>query len=88
MQNAQKGHGSYPPSPGAPRRAVPQARPQPTTAYQGVAGMIPTARVQRGHSHAARCASKGIVPAIPSTVFSILLAGASVKCQYRAWRLV
>jgi hypothetical protein len=27
-QDAQKGHGSHPPSPGAPRRAVPQARPQ------------------------------------------------------------
>ena len=26
MQDAQKGHGSHPPSPGAPRRAVPQAR--------------------------------------------------------------
>ena len=28
MQDAQKGHGSHPPNPGAPRRAVPQARPQ------------------------------------------------------------
>jgi hypothetical protein len=27
--------------------------------------MIPTARVQRGPSEAARCASKGIVPATP-----------------------
>ena len=29
----------------------------PITVYQGVAGMIPTARVQRGPSEAARCAS-------------------------------
>jgi len=28
VQDAQKGHGSHPRSPGAPRRAVPQARPQ------------------------------------------------------------
>jgi hypothetical protein len=35
--------------------------------------MIPTARVQRGPSEAARCASKGIVPATPSPIFSILL---------------
>ena len=28
MQDAQKGYGSHPPSPGAPRRAVPRARPQ------------------------------------------------------------
>ena len=34
--------------------------------------MIPTARVQRGPSEAARCASKGIVPATPSPFFSIL----------------
>ena len=34
--------------------------------------MIPTARVQRGPSEAARCASKGIVPATPLH-FSILL---------------
>ncbi len=33
--------------------------------YEGVAGMIPTARVQRGLSQAARCASTGIVPATP-----------------------
>ena len=31
----------------------------------GVGGMIPTARVQRGLSQAARCASTGIVPATP-----------------------
>jgi hypothetical protein len=36
--------------------------------------MIPTARVQRGPSEAARCASTGIVPATPSSLFlSILL---------------
>ena len=34
--------------------------------------MIPTARVQRGPSEAARCASTGIVPATPP-LFSILL---------------
>jgi hypothetical protein len=28
MQDAQKGQTSHPPNPGAPRRAVPQARPQ------------------------------------------------------------
>ena len=28
QQDAQKGRGSHPPNPGAPRRAVPQARPQ------------------------------------------------------------
>jgi len=28
MQAAQNVHGSHPPNPGAPRRAVPQARPQ------------------------------------------------------------
>ena len=38
-----------------------------------VGGMIPTARVQRGPSEAARCASKGIVPATPSPIFSTLL---------------
>ena len=32
----------------------------------GVAGMIPTARVERAHSYRARSASKGIVPATPS----------------------
>src|SRR2546421_11429075 len=37
-----------------------------------MAGMIPTARVQRGPSEAARCASTGIVPATPPP-FSILL---------------
>ncbi len=35
--------------------------------------MIPTARVQRGPSEAARCASKGIVPAIPTSFFSTRL---------------
>ena len=34
--------------------------------------MIPTARVQRGSSETARCASTGIVPAT-SPLFSILL---------------
>jgi hypothetical protein len=43
--------------------------------FQGVAGMIPTARVQRGLSQAARCASTGISPAIPNSFFSILLEG-------------
>ena len=38
----------------------------------GVGGMIPTARVQRGKSATARCASKGIVPATPSPIFNIL----------------
>ena len=32
----------------------------------GVAGMIPTARVERAHSDRARSVSKGIVPATPS----------------------
>jgi hypothetical protein len=44
--------------------------------------MIPTARVQRGPSEAARCASKGIVPATPTLFFSILL-GAGSQCQRR-----
>ena len=34
--------------------------------FKGVAGMIPTARVQRGPSEAARCASTGTVPATPA----------------------
>ena len=38
----------------------------------GVAGIIPTARVQRGPSQAARCVSTGIVPATPASSFSIL----------------
>ena len=42
--------------------------------------MIPTARVQRGPSEAARCASTGIVPATPP-LFSILLR------QYHIQRL-
>src|SRR4026207_472264 len=50
--------------------------PEPFYFY-GVAGMIPTARVQRGESATARCASKGIVPAIPSPIFSILLKEAA-----------
>src|SRR5438132_10061347 len=49
-QNAQKGR---------------SARPQPTITLLGVAGMIPTVRVQRGLSQVARCASTGIVPATP-----------------------
>ena len=35
--------------------------------------MIPTARVQRGPSEAARCASTGIVPGHPDPFFNILL---------------
>ena len=35
--------------------------------------MLPTARVQRGPSEAARCAGTGIVSATPATFFSILL---------------
>ena len=46
-------------------RALAHARPLRTIPFQGVAGMTPTARVQRGPSEAARCASKGIVPATP-----------------------
>ncbi len=34
--------------------------------------MIPTARVQRGPSEAARCASTGIVSVIPPPFFSTL----------------
>ena len=74
LQDAKKGQTSYPPNPGAPGRALPQARPQRAIIFQGVAGMIPTARVQRGPSEAARCASTGIVPATPP-LFSILPAG-------------
>ena len=37
--------------------------------------MVPTARVQRGLSQAARCASTGIVPATPNFFFNILLEG-------------
>ena len=37
----------------------------PITVYQGVAGMIPTARVQRRSSETARCASKEIILATP-----------------------
>src|SRR5512134_868488 len=62
-----------PAPPGTPRRALSQARLQRAIALFGVAGMIPTARVQRGPSEAARCASKGIVPATPSSLFSIRL---------------
>src|SRR5205085_10408874 len=60
------------PNPGAPRRALSQARPQQTSALQGVGGMIPTSRVERAHSYRARSASKGIVPAAPFPFFSIL----------------
>jgi hypothetical protein len=45
QQDAQKGRTSHPPSPGAPRRAVPQARPQRAVTLKGWGGMIPTARV-------------------------------------------
>jgi hypothetical protein len=38
------------------------------TLTKGVDGMVPTARVQRGSSETARCASKGIVPSTPPTV--------------------
>ena len=44
------------------------ARPQRAITYHFTKGgweMIPTARVQRGLSQAARCASTGIVPATP-----------------------
>jgi hypothetical protein len=43
-QDAQKGQTSHPPNPGAPRRALSQARPQRAITFKGVAGMIPTAR--------------------------------------------
>ena len=46
--------------------------PAAGVSLKGVAGMIPTARVQRGSSEAARCASTGIIPATPP-LFSILL---------------
>ena len=42
--------------------------------------MIPTARVQRGPSEAARCASTGIVPAAPP-IFSILLKRLDYQLQ-------
>ena len=48
--------------------------------------MIPTARVQRGPSEAARCASKGIVPGYPISFFSILLgigSGCRQACFFR-----
>ncbi len=61
------------PNPGAPRRALSQARPQQTSALQEVGGMILTARVERAHSYRARSASKGIVPAASFPFFSILL---------------
>ncbi len=79
-QDAQKGLCFHPPDPGgyftrppgvcedslfAQGRALSQARPQRTIPFQGVTGMIPTARVQRGPSKAARCTSKGIVPTTP-----------------------
>jgi len=35
--------------------------------------MTPIARVKRGSSEAARCASMGFVPATPPSFFSILL---------------
>ena len=47
------------------------------TTFKGVAGMIPTARVQRGLSQAARCASTGIVPATPP----LLLDGGFEEAQ-------
>jgi len=72
VQAAQKVQTSHPPNPGAPGRALSQARPQRTSIFIGVGGMIPTARVQRGPSEAARCASTGIVPGTPLPFFSIL----------------
>ena len=51
---------------------VPQGRSE-NSHHEGVDGMAPTARVQRGPSQAARCASKGIVPATPPPLFSLLL---------------
>src|SRR5262245_49375478 len=55
--------------------------------------MIPTARVQRGPSEAARCASKGIVPSTPSPFFSILLMSGCRTGRFRllavsAWAVV
>ncbi len=45
------------------KKTVQQGRSAAVT--KGVGGMISTARVQRGPSEAARCASNGIVPATP-----------------------
>ena len=47
------------------KKAVQQGRSR-YPFYYGVAGMIPIARVQRGPSEAARCASTGIVPVTPA----------------------
>ena len=50
------------------KKAVQQGRSE-LSLYKGLGGMIPTARVQRGPSEAARCASKGIVLPTPSLLF-------------------
>jgi len=75
-QTVQKGHWSHPPSPGVPRHASPQARPQqvnkddPSKLARACcprdgSDESPTARVQRGPSEAARCASTGDSPGHP-----------------------
>ncbi|MDP1769926.1 MAG: hypothetical protein Q8L74_14135 [Nitrospirota bacterium] len=46
------------------KKSVQQGRRR-SPVHLGVDGMIPTARVQRGPSEAARCASKGIAPSTP-----------------------
>jgi len=77
MQDAQKGQTSHPPNPGAPRRALSHARPQRATkddpsklarvrCPQDGPDESLTARVQRGSSETARCASTGDSPGHPS----------------------
>src|SRR6185295_18867517 len=63
-QDAQKCRISHPPDP-AETRLLSQVRTQRTIHFLGVAGMIPTARVQRGPSETARCASTAIIPTTP-----------------------
>jgi hypothetical protein len=70
LQDAQKGRPSHPPNPGAPRRAFSQTRPQRATkddpsklarvrCPQDDPDESLAARVQRGSSETARCASTG-----------------------------
>ena len=47
--------------------------------HLGVAGMIPTARVERGPSEAARSASKGIVPATHFSHFLKISLGSVIS---------
>jgi len=77
-QDAQKVQISHPPNPGAPRRAVPQARPQRSITYKGWPGRSSSARVERAHSDRARSASRRTTR-LPCLFFSILLCSLRVS---------